>query len=330
VLALSTLHFIATYGLMAIMSHGLKLFEVKFLVMPTNLIVGSVGVASICFSNYSLQYNSVGTYQMAKLCVIPVVLFFNALRGEFASRKVHAALVVILTGVGAATVTDVQLNSKGLVFALGAIFATAQYQIWQGSKQKEGGLNEMQMSMSVSFVQMLVAGSLSALLEFPDMKAKLIDAPDPDLDVVDLGMKILGSCLLAVSANVHSFALIGRTSAVTFQVVGHGKTCLILIAGYIMFPLPSMLDLLYNATGVSLAVLGVVVYSNLKLNEPTGTKDWVRSVSYFLGAGELTHAGGAVRLVPAVTFAGRAQTGVRGVLQGACERPRREQGDFGH
>lgn len=246
VLALSTMHFITTYGLMAIMSHGMKLFEPKFLVMPTNFIVGSVGVASICFSNYSLQYNSVGTYQMAKLCVIPVVLFFNALRGEFASRKVHAALVVILTGVGAATVTDVQLNAKGLGFACGAIVATAQYQIWQGSKQKEGGLNEMQMSMSVSFVQMYVAGLLSLLIEFPDMQERFSAKAAADVHYGDLAFKIFASCLLAVSANVHSFALIGRTSAVTFQVVGHGKTCLILIAGYIMFPLPTMMDLLYN------------------------------------------------------------------------------------
>jgi solute carrier family 35 protein E3 len=276
VLALSTMHFIATYGLMVLMARGFGMFEVKFLPATTNFVVGSVGVASICFSNYSLQFNSVGTYQMAKLCVIPVVLGFNALRGEFASRKVHAALVVILTGVGAATVTDVQLNAKGLGFACGAVVATAQYQIWQGSKQKEGGLNEMHMSMSVSFVQMLVAGLLSSVVEFRDMHQNLVVAPREDINVPDLTMKILASCLLAVSANVHSFALIGRTNAVTFQVVGHGKTCLILIAGYIMFPLPSMLDLLYNVTGVSLAVFGVVVYSNLKLNEPVGTKDWVR------------------------------------------------------
>ena len=242
--------------------------------MPTNLIVGSVGVASICFSNYSLQFNSVGTYQMAKLCVIPVVLLFNAMRGDYASRKVHAALVVIITGVGAATVTDVQLNTKGLLFAVGAIFATAQYQIWQGSKQKEYGLNEMQLAMSVSFVQLMVAGALSAVLEFPDMKERLWDTPRPDVDVFDIGIKIITSCFLAMTVNVQSFALIGRTSAVTFQVVGHGKTCLIIIAGYIMFPLPSMLDFIYNATGVSLAVLGVVVYSNLKLNESAGTKDW--------------------------------------------------------
>src|SRR5262249_49196517 len=89
----------------------------------------------------------------------------------------------------------------------------------------------------------------------------------------ELTGQILLSCLLAVSANIHSFALIGRTSAVTFQVVGHGKTCLIILAGYIMYPLPSMEEFIYNFCGVSLAVVAVVIYSNLKMNEGKAP-DW--------------------------------------------------------
>ena len=273
VLALTTLHFLATFIVTALLSFGCRLFEPKFLPIGVNLIMSTVGVAAICLSNYSLEYNSVGTYQMAKLCVIPVVLLFEALDSEYASRKVLAALLVILAGVGGATVTDVEVNQTGLFFAFWAVITTAQFQIWQGSMNKQYNMNVMQMSMSVSFVQVFVAAALCTSIELHAIRTTLIESPD--LDLVHLGLMVLASCALAVVANVHGFAIIGRTSAVTFQVVGHGKTCLILVAGYVMFPLPDVHALVTNVLWVSIAILGVVVYSNLKLNEPTGNEDWV-------------------------------------------------------
>jgi len=274
VLTLSTMHFIATFSCCLFLSKGLGAFEPKFLALRNNFIVAGMGVASIGFMNYSLKFNSVGIYQMAKLTIIPVVLFYNALRGEFASRKVHATLVIVLAGVGIATVTDVQLNGTGLIFAALAVVSTAQYQIWQGSKQREANLTEMQLTMSVSGMQIIIAGTLAFVLEGQDVqKVAFGTLTTPSKLTTELVGQIVLSCLLAVSANIHSFALIGRTSAVTFQVVGHGKTCLIILAGYIMYPLPSMEEFLYNAFGVTMAVFGVVVYSNLKMNEGKSL-DW--------------------------------------------------------
>ena len=274
VLSLSTVHFIATYLVMLVLSKGYGAFEPKFLPFWTNLLVGAMGVGSICFMNYSLKTNSVGVYQMAKLCIIPVVLIHNALRGEFASRKVNATIAVVLFGVGIATVTDVELNPSGMIFAVAAVLSTAQYQIWQGSKQKEAKLSDMQMTMSVSSSQILIAGLLAMLLEGEEVKAVLFGTElSPPAMSAELAGQILMSCLLAVSANAHSFALIGRTSPVSFQIVGHGKTCLIIIAGYVLFPLPSFEEFLYNATGVTIAVLAVILYSNLKINEGKAP-DW--------------------------------------------------------
>lgn len=45
---------------------------------------------------------------------------------------------------------------------------------------------------------------------------------------------VLATCFLALAVNLCSFGLIGRTSAITFQVVGHAKTCLVLIGGYVL------------------------------------------------------------------------------------------------
>jgi solute carrier family 35 protein E3 len=50
------------------------------------------------------------------------------------------------------------------------------------------------------------------------------------------------------------------------QVVGHAKTCLVLTGGYIMFPAAAGdLQRLYNnIAGVSVAMLGVILYGHLQ------------------------------------------------------------------
>ena len=54
---------------------------------------------------------------------------------------------------------------------------------------------------------------------------------------------------------------IGKTSAVTFQVVGHAKTCLVLAGGYLFFPSHgkhNQEQLYHNIMGVSVAMVGVL------------------------------------------------------------------------
>ena len=307
VLTLSWLHFVTTYLVMVGVSAA-GMFEPKSLPWKVNLLVSGMGVGSIAFMNYSLRFNSVGVYQMAKLCVIPTVLAQQIItKWEFVSRKVFASLCLVLFGVGAATVTDVTVNSVGLIFATFAVLSTAQYQIWIGSKQREYGLSEMQATRSVAGGQILVGGVFALLLEGQDVlnkfflvapeaapsargaatlsKAKAAAAATPaptlptpaqppknglEMTTMQITGLILLSCLLAVSANAHSFALIGRTSAVTFQVVGHGKTILILVFGYVFFPLPATWEFIYNVIAVTVAVFGVVLYSSVKANESLG------------------------------------------------------------
>ena len=68
--------------------------------------------------------------------------------GKRATRKVVAAIVVVCCGVGLSTVTDTQMGSNMVGWAVGggAVLSTALYQIWAGSKQKELGAGSMQVS----------------------------------------------------------------------------------------------------------------------------------------------------------------------------------------
>jgi len=77
---------------------------------------------------------------------------------------------------------------------------------------------------------------------------------------------VLFTCFLALAVNWCSFGLIGRTSPITFQVVGHAKTCLVLVGGYVMFPTKAgdTQQFYNNIAGVSVAMLGVVLYGHVK------------------------------------------------------------------
>jgi solute carrier family 35 protein E3 len=75
-------------------------------------------------------------------------------------------------------------------------------------------------------------------------------------------MALLISAIMAVLVNVSTFLIIGRTSAITYNMVGHGKLVLILLCGYLFFG--GALSL-WNLIGVALAIGGIMTYSYLTI-----------------------------------------------------------------
>ena len=76
--------------------------------------------------------NSVGFYQLSKICITPAVLAFDALTtAKYPTRKEVAAVCILCIGVTLATLTDssVTTNLLGLIVALAAISFTAVYQV---------------------------------------------------------------------------------------------------------------------------------------------------------------------------------------------------------
>ncbi|KAI3941337.1 hypothetical protein MKW92_049746 [Papaver armeniacum] len=69
---------------------------------------------------------------------------------------------------------------------------------------------------------------------------------------------IVLSCLISVSVNFSTFLVIGKTSPVTYQVLGHLKTCLVLAFGYILLRDPFSWR---NILGIMVALVGMLLYS---------------------------------------------------------------------
>ena len=73
------------------------------------------------------------------------------------------------------------------------------------------------------------------------------------------------SAFLAFLVNMSTFMIIGKMSAITYNVAGHAKLCFVLAAGYLLFD--NKFSWL-NMIGVSIAISGVVAYSVIKMMPP--------------------------------------------------------------
>jgi solute carrier family 35, member E3 len=234
-------------------------FERKHVARGEVAKFGVLNSASIALLNLSLGFNSVGFYQMTKLSIIPVTVMIQMAHfNKKFSHRVKGSLAILLVGVGASTVTDVQLNALGCALGALSVITTAIGQILTGS---------LQTKLGVSSTQLLCASA-------PWMAVTLLILAPPVDDALN-GGNILDarydartlataavSCLLAILVNFATFAVIGKCSAVTYQVVGHLKTMLVLAFGFVVVGDPIVWS---NVLGLAVALAGMVLYAKAEM-----------------------------------------------------------------
>lgn len=232
-----------------------KLFEHKPFDRKAVMGFGILNGISIGLLNLSLGFNSVGFYQMTKLAIIPCTVFLETLfLGKRFSRSIQFSLIILLLGVGIATVTDLQLNALGSILSLLAVLTTCVAQIMTNTIQKNFKVSSTQLLYQSSPYQ---AGTL--LISGPFLDAFLTNQNVFAFKyTTQVLVFIILSCLISVSVNFSTFLVIGKTSPVTYQVLGHLKTCLVLAFGYVLLHEPFSWR---NILGILIALIGMVLYS---------------------------------------------------------------------
>ncbi|KAF2290037.1 hypothetical protein GH714_000215 [Hevea brasiliensis] len=233
----------------------MKLFEHKPFDARAVMGFGILNGTSIGLLNLSLGFNSVGFYQMTKLAIIPCTVLLETLffRKRF-SQNIQLSLVILLVGVGIATVTDLQLNVLGSVLSLLAVVTTCIAQIMTNTIQKKFKVSSTQLLYQSCPYQALTLFIIGPFLDglLTDQNVFAFKYTPQVLFFIVL------SCLISVSVNFSTFLVIGKTSPVTYQVLGHLKTCLVLAFGYVLLRDPFSWR---NILGILIAVIGMVLYS---------------------------------------------------------------------
>jgi solute carrier family 35 protein E3 len=261
---LTSYHFLVTWGALELMCR-MNLFEPAKTFPPLQRwILGSSTVCGVVSMNFNLKMNSVGFYQLSKLMCIPTIVAYNLIfEHKTTPIPTLISLAVLLVGISLFTVNDVQVNLAGTLVAIFAVICSAFSQTKTGSVQKQYGIGGPSAQHATALNQFCV-GILSALaIETWGPNSILTHSFEKIETVV-----ILLTGLVSISTNVCTFGLIGKTSAVTYQVVGHCKTILIFVFGLIMFPArqsETTAQFVKKIAGLVISMTGVAYYTYLEL-----------------------------------------------------------------
>jgi len=257
------LHFVfTTLGLVLCMFAGV--FKFKRIPLGPIIPLSASFCGFVLLTNVSLKYNSVGFFQICKVLTTPVIMVLQLVFFQQPSNMPTVlTLGIVCAGVLIATVTDVSATTFGTFIALSGTVITSFYQIWVGTYQSKYQVNSPQLLMyqaPMSAVFLLLAWpwaeNTETLLEY-------------DWHNQEFWILLIFSCLSAFFVNLSTFLLIGRTSPLTYNAVGHFKLSAIIAGGYLLFGQPATFE---NLLGVFITFIGLFAYTKVKLQEQADKK----------------------------------------------------------
>lgn len=258
-MTLTCIHFLTTFI-------GLHLCVMLDVFKPKRLSV--LKVVPLClafcgfvvFTNLSLQNNTVGTYQLAKALTTPAIVGIHSVfYNRSYSIQIKLTVIPIILGVFLNSYYDVKFNWVGTIYASLGVLVTSVYQVWVGTKQKEFQVNSMQL---LYYQAPLSAGMLAvAVLIFEPITAENGLLSSWSMSSV---LVVFASGVVAFSVNLSIYWIIGNTSPVTYNMVGHLKFCIILLGGYFIFHDPLGVN---QMLGVATTLSGIIAYTHFKLAE---------------------------------------------------------------
>ncbi|KAK3273556.1 hypothetical protein CYMTET_18210 [Cymbomonas tetramitiformis] len=242
------------------------------------IILGVSSVAAISSQNLTLALNSVGFYQMSKLLIIPAVIVMDRVShnmGWRESNKTYSgktlfSLFIVAIGFWLSAVGDVQLTTLGFFVGMLLVLFTALFQFVQDGRVKRLGVSPSELTRAFAGPQALAG--LALQFPFDVMLPELTGNLDSNVFrfeyTTPLLLALAASCLSAVVIQVTAVGVIGRTSAVTYQVIGQVKTLLAILGGFFFFDTAAPAGaLMLKVTGIAAGLFGATLYANQTLKE---------------------------------------------------------------
>lgn len=202
-------------------------------------------------------------------------------------KKLIFSLIPVIIGVIIVTCNEVELRLWGFIYAVCGILSTSFYQVWVKTRQQDLQLSPPQLLyyqapisacmvliLTPMFDQIFTKTTFPTIpvrdngeqhnpaigIASPEIKIGLLDYPLFENGYALLW--ILFSCLLAFCVNLSIFLTIGRTSPISYNVLGHFKLCVITIGGMFFFS-EDMND--RKLVGIVIALVGITLYTYWKL-----------------------------------------------------------------
>lgn len=219
------------------------------LVLP----LGASNALSICLCNVASMLLSVPMVQMLKAAITPCSFLLGIIMGlESFSMTLFGCVLAISLGVSTASFVAVDFNVPGMIAGIFSMVLTAYslvatQRIMQAQDIRFDAITGNYYSAPVSAAFLLAPAWLL------EREALSITREMP--------LIMLSNACLAAALNISTFAVVGRTSAVTYGVLGQIKDWLNILAALVVFN--DRLTLL-QVSGYSMAVAGVFAYRHAR------------------------------------------------------------------
>lgn len=262
---LTAYHFLMTFGLLEILCRLNVIERATNVPMKVRWILGALSVGGVLFMNINLKVNSVGFYQLSKLCCIPFLVVYDYFKeGKKTPLKMLLTLGILLIGVALFSVNDVEFRFYGAIIACIAVALVSLSQKQMGGLQHVYNVSGGALQHSSAFQQFIIALVCGCVLEMPGKDSIL----EHEFCLKEVLM-IIGTGFISVSVNVCGFGLLGKTGPITYQVVGHAKSILIFIFGQICVPPKDEQkeQVIKKFIGLAIAMFGMILYTVLKLKK---------------------------------------------------------------
>jgi solute carrier family 35 protein E3 len=246
-------HFIATFGVLYVATlPPFHAFEAVRLPLKQMIPISAFFAGFLLLGNLSLAFNSVGFYQLAKVMTTPAVVLLNFLLfRKTISLRMLCAIAAVCVGVSLTNSKAALGNPVGTFIATLAFIVTALYQIWIGKKITDLAVSAPQLLLNQAPVSVVL---LAVVCPFVDT------VPDVSKIPSNVLLTLFASGLLAALLNLSQFLIIGRTSALTFNIVSNLKTIMIVsLSWWQEGRIPTMQD----SIGVAVALGGAYAYAQM-------------------------------------------------------------------
>ncbi|XP_076653321.1 solute carrier family 35 member E3-like [Halictus rubicundus] len=256
-ITLSMIHFLITFAGL-IVCEKFDVFCLKDVAIKEMLWIAMTFCGFVVLTNLSLAYNTVGTYQVAKMLTTPCVIILQIIfYKKHCSKLVKVTLIPIVLGVIINFYYDIQFNIVGTIYATMGVFVTSLYQVMLNTKQKEFQMDPMQLLYYQAPLSAVLLVFVIPFLEPLEQTFAKTWSP------IDLMMVAL-SGVVAFFVNLTSYWIIGKTSPLTYNMVGHSKFCLLLLGGSLIFHETLAIN---QVIGITLTLVGIILYAHVKMKD---------------------------------------------------------------
>jgi len=211
------------------------------------------------FANLSLLENSTGFYQATKLLSSPVLIVWQwVFFGISTDYREVLSLIPLMGGIALITVSDLNLNILGIIFAAVQLLAAAAVQTWVKAKQITYGLSATELLLSNSLICFFLTIPAAPFVDWALLHRVFVWQVPISAGHI---LVIISSGCLALGMNIACFLIIGIADPLTFQVVGYFKTLLVFIGGAYMFHEGWAYK---KVLGIAVTVVGLIVYRHVR------------------------------------------------------------------